>query len=74
MKFQLGKTVLFVNRNQEALIVMPIAGVMVAVKIELFMVADHNSVNVQSDIYEPDDLLAIGHVQNWIKEIEKEST
>ena len=74
MKFQIGKAVIFANRNQETLIVLPIAGIMVAVKIELFNVGGNGSVNIQSDIYEPDDVLVIGKVQRWIKEIETEST
>lgn len=73
MKFQIGKAVVFANRNQETLIVLPIAGLMVAVKIELFNVGGSSSVNIQSDIYEPEDLLVVGKVQRWIKEIEEES-
>lgn len=72
--FQFGKAVLKYAENGEALLVLPIAGVMVAVKVSLFDHDQNSSVNIQTDIYDPKDITVVGKVQRWIREIETQST
>ena len=70
MEFQLGSMFVKISvKNEVLVIVFPVSDHMVAIKAELFRQNEKPSVNIDTDIYHKDDILAVGKVEREIQEV-----
>lgn len=70
MDFQLGKVTIKLSVKSEILMmIFPVGDHVVSIHAELFRVGGNNAINISTDIYQKNDVLAAGKVKREMEEM-----